>query len=145
VDGDLGNDLVSGGAGADVLYGDQGKDTINGGAGSDRAFGGAGADRFVFRSTADTTAINEGADYIADFSFAQGDRVDLRSIDANQGQAGNQAFKFVGTANFTAAGQVRYSVSEGDAFIALNTDADADAEAVIHIEQLGVKAGWFLL
>jgi hypothetical protein len=66
-------------------------------------------------------------------------------IDANQGQAGNQAFSFIGTAGFTAAGQVRYSVSGGDTFVALNTDADTDAEAVIHIEQVGATAGWFLL
>jgi hypothetical protein len=36
-------------------------------------------------------------------------------------------------------------VSENDTFIALNTDADADAEAVIHVEQLGARSAWFLL
>jgi hypothetical protein len=36
-------------------------------------------------------------------------------------------------------------VSGGDTFIALNTDADTDAEAVIHVEQVGARAGWFLL
>jgi hypothetical protein len=27
----------------------------------------------------------------------------------------------------------------------LNTDADTDAEAVIHVEQVGARADWFLL
>ena len=118
---------------------------LNGGAGQDELWGGIGADRFVFRNAADTGNTNADADYIGDFSFAGGDRLDLRRIDANEGQGGNQAFTFIGTATFTQAGQVRYTVSENDTFIALNTDADADAEAVIHVEQLGARSAWFLL
>jgi Ca2+-binding RTX toxin-like protein len=118
---------------------------LNGGAGTDTLWGGLGEDRFVLSNLTDTGTTNETADYIGDFSFGGGDRVDLRAIDANDGQSGNQAFTFIGTANFTAAGQLRYTVSENDTFLALNTDADTDAEAVLHIEQVGVNANWFLL
>ena len=145
VDGDAGKDELYGNAGLDVLFGDSGRDYLEGGAGADVQWGGAGADRFVLRNLTDTGSINADADYIGDFSFAGGDRLDLSRIDANEGRSGNQAFSFIGTASFTRAGQANYSVSGGDTFVALNTDADADAEAVIHIEQLGVNSNWFVL
>jgi Ca2+-binding RTX toxin-like protein len=144
VDGDSGNDELYGNAGNDVLFGDRGQDYLDGGAGTDRLWGGFGADRFALRTLTDTTDTRAGADYIGDFSFAQGDRLDLRRIDANGGQSGDQAFTFIGTDAFTAAGQVRYTYA-GDTFVELNTDEDTEAEAVIQIEQSGIREGWLLL
>ncbi|WP_207461050.1 M10 family metallopeptidase C-terminal domain-containing protein [Azospirillum sp. SYSU D00513] len=84
--GDLGNDLLVGNAGADTLYGGRNEDTLYGGAGddwlsgdlgndwlsgdlgADTLAGGGGADLFVFRS-------GGNADLVADFSFADGDRL----------------------------------------------------------------------
>ena len=51
-----------------------------------------------------------------------------RRIDANVFAAGNQAFQFIGTAAFYAAGQLNYYLSAGDTIISANTDNDAAAE-----------------
>ncbi len=44
-------------------------------------------------------------DTIWDFSHAQGDRIDLSAIDANSSVGGNQAFTFIGAANFTGTAE----------------------------------------
>ena len=44
--------------------------------------------------------------------------------DANGGVAGNQAFAFIGTSAFSAAGQLRYVQIGTDTFIQANTNAD---------------------
>jgi Ca2+-binding RTX toxin-like protein len=77
VNGNLGADSVYGGAGDDKVYGGQGDDSVYGGAGDDRLsgdlgndnlFGGAGADGFAFGR-------GSGLDWVADFNFAEGDRI----------------------------------------------------------------------
>lgn len=70
--GDLGNDTLFGGQGSDQVFGGDGNDWLSGDLGSDTLSGGAGADRFVFRS-------GSGADRIADFSSAQGDKLELEA------------------------------------------------------------------
>ena len=70
--GDLGDDTCFGGQGNDQVFGGDGNDWISGDLGSDTLSGGSGADRFVFRSGA-------GADRIADFSSAEGDRLELEA------------------------------------------------------------------
>lgn len=64
-----------------------------------------------------------------DFSHAQGDRVDLRPIDADNRAAGDQRFHLFGSAAFTNdAGELRYqrvgtaTVLQGD----VNGDGKAD-------------------
>ncbi len=68
-------------------------------------------------------------DVITDFdgqgnAVLLGDRIDLADIDANGVLAGNQAFSYIGSAAFTAAGQLRYvgGLLQG------SSDADAAAE-----------------
>lgn len=70
VSGGNGNDLLFGGAGNDSLAGDAGNDTIAGDLGNDTLSGGAGNDLFQF-------ALGSGRDRIVDFSFADGDRLQL--------------------------------------------------------------------
>jgi Ca2+-binding RTX toxin-like protein len=79
VEGNAGADSVQGGDGNDSVYGGRDGDTVNGDAGADRVsgdlgndilYGGAGADRFV-------ELRGGGADWVGDFSFAEGDRVQL--------------------------------------------------------------------
>ena len=41
-------------------------------------------------------------DSVMDFDSAEGDKVDVSTIDANAVLAGNQAFTFIGTAAFSA-------------------------------------------
>jgi len=75
------NTLTGGGAN-DNITGGAGDDTITGGAGVDYLTGGAGADRFVQGANEGVAATNvaasvitfgNGADYVTDFSAAQGD------------------------------------------------------------------------
>ena len=144
--GDL-RDYLFGGAGDDTLNGGLGNDTLNGGAGTDTMTGSAGRDRFVFQDLSDL-GLNATRDIVTDFSHAQLDRFDLSEIDANTGLAGEQAFSFIGTANFTAAGQIRYgSTAPGVTIIGINTDADTTVEYQIQLTGGGITlvAGDFLL
>jgi serralysin len=69
--GNLENDTLFGGQGADTMYGGQGDDVLIGGAGDDVLIGNLGADRFV-------AGAGSGADTIMDFSFSEGDRLDIQ-------------------------------------------------------------------
>ena len=122
---------------ADRLAGDGGANALKGAPGADVLEGRGGADRFVYGQ-------NEGsyqpydsppgaADRILDFSPKQGDRIDLSAVDADAQAAGDQAFRFVGQAAFTAAGQVRFSKAAGDTVVEVNTD-DATPGAEMRIE-----------
>jgi Ca2+-binding RTX toxin-like protein len=70
VAGGQGDDMVFGDLGADLMFGDLGADRMEGGEGEDILSGGAGADVFIF-------APGHGHDRITDFSFTQGDRIQL--------------------------------------------------------------------
>lgn len=89
-----GANTLDGAAGNDTLLGHGGNDRLIGGAGSDMLTGGAGADRFIFTSAADAP-LSGSRDTIADFSRAEGDRIDLSAIDANGSDAGSGTFKLV--------------------------------------------------
>jgi Ca2+-binding RTX toxin-like protein len=86
--GGAGYDTIFGGSGADrlygeddsdVIYGGDGNDIVDGGTGADGLWGGAGNDTLTGGSGADTFGFSNGsgADLIADFSSADGDRLDL--------------------------------------------------------------------
>ena len=87
--GFAGNDTLLGGGGSDVLEGGWGIDILDGGAGNDLMVGGGNADVFRFTGTPGSN-LNMGT--IADFSRAQGDRIELVGLDA---------FTFIGSAMFT--------------------------------------------
>jgi Ca2+-binding RTX toxin-like protein len=96
--GEDGNDHLFGSTGTDVLNGGAGNDIITGGHGRDFLAGGAGRDLFDFNSLADS-APGAHRDAIFDFTHGTnvtGDDIDLRTIDAKAGVAGNQAFHFIG-------------------------------------------------
>ena len=137
LDGNVGNDRLAGGFGDDTLVGGTGRDVLSGGAGRDTLAGGADADRFVFAS-GDSGSRTSTADRIADFSALQRDRIDVSAIDANTSVDGNQAFTFIGTAAFTAAGQVRELMIAGKHFIALDWTGDQVADMMIRVD--GVMA-----
>jgi serralysin len=125
--GEAGNDRLYGGNGNDDLVGGSGNDLLVGGAGNDFLVGGSGADYFRFMKTSDSR-VGSLRDVIDDFNpDSQGDVIDLRSIDANTGRSGDQAFEFIGKASFSGtAGELRYSgtVISGD----INGDGRADFE-----------------
>ncbi len=148
--GDTGDDYIYGGSGADELHGGAGDDDLDGGAdndiviggaGTDQMYGGTGADKFVFKSTGDSVkGVNR--DWIYDFSHAEGDKIDLHSIDANTKHSGNDAFKYIGTAGFHhKAGELHYHnhILAGD----VNGDGKADFE--MHINTSSLQASDFIL
>jgi Ca2+-binding RTX toxin-like protein len=101
-----GSDELYGEGGDDMLYGGSGDDLLVGGAGTDVLCGGGGGDLFRIASGDSGTGAN--ADIIADF-VNHIDKIDLRDWDANTGIAGDQAFSFIGTADFSGtAGELRY-------------------------------------
>ena len=137
-----GGDTVRGRGGDDRLFGENGNDTLSGAGGRDQCFGGFGrdlltggaaADRFVFAGVAETADTGATADRISDF-VANRDDIVLAAIDARAGQAGNQAFTFIGDDAFDAAGQVRVRQSGGDTFVSLNVRGQDGAEAVIRLD-----------
>lgn len=130
-----GNDTLRGGAGADWIDGGNNNDVIIGGAGADRLTGGTGADTFTYQNLSDSSLAN--LDFITDFSTSQGDRISLSAIDANANIAGNQAFTFIGTAEFSnVAGQLRYFQSGGDTFITGDVNGDGVGDFLIQLDQL---------
>jgi serralysin len=127
-----GNDFLAGGNGNDALYGFGGNDTLDGGARTDKLIGDNGNDVFRFVSVSDSQP-GLSRDVIKDFvgkGNLLGDRIDLSPIDANSTIKGDQAFTYIGTRVFTAAGQIRYSggILQG------NTDKNLAANFEIKLE-----------
>jgi glucose/arabinose dehydrogenase len=144
--GGQGDDRLSGRGGNDRLHGGEGDDALSGNAGADLLRGGPGGDLFRWRSVQETGAAPETADLVADFRRPAGDRLGLALVDADSGRSGNQAFAFVGSGPFTAAGQVRYAVAGPETHVFLNTDADLEAEGLIRLSGiLALRKGDFML
>ena len=102
--GGIGGDLLKGGVGNDVLIGGRDDDLLLGGAGHDVLTGSQGADTFIFTKLSDSRP-DATRDRISDFHSGV-DKIDLSVIDAEATAAGNQAFDYIDTAAFSAAGQV---------------------------------------
>ena len=153
LNGDIGNDLLDGGADEDRLLGGEGNDSLIGGSGDDRLFGGIGNDTLASGAGVDTLTGGQGVD-VFDFNVVGDsliglpdlivdhdrltDRIDLSTIDANTLLANNQAFTFIGTAAFTAAGQIRAVLSGSDLLLLISNDADVLAEMQILVQGSGV-------
>jgi arylsulfatase A-like enzyme len=138
-----GNDLLIGGRGDDILDAAGGEDTLRGGPGHDTLLGGVGRDVFTFNAVAESPA---GADRDTIFGFdgvgaASGDLIDLSSIDANRSLAGDQEFVFIGTAAFSAAGQIRVFDAGAHTIVQLNTDSALGADMEIQVNDAGATAG----
>lgn len=142
MEGGFGNDTLKGGAGNDTLDGGDDSDTLEAGAGQDQLTGGLGkdlmtghadADRFVFLRAEE---IGKGADgdAIADFSQSQGDKIDLKGIDAKTATVEVDAFTYIGTTAFGGvAGQLR--CHDG----VLQGDLDGDKVADFDLHLLGMS------
>jgi Ca2+-binding RTX toxin-like protein len=131
-----GNDRLFGGRGVDVLNGGAGNDVIGGGVGGDTVTGGAGADTFDFRSMAYIQI--DGNDLVADFSHAQGDKIDIQMIDAQTAVDGDQAFTYVdntdGTYAGTAAGTVVVGTTNTTNVFSVSLDTDGGgADRVFYV------------
>ncbi|MBA4233722.1 MAG: hypothetical protein C0465_24400 [Ralstonia sp.] len=145
--GDDGNDTLSGGAGNDVLTGGSGNDTLEGGIGTDLMRGGAGADTFRFREGDFGSAATGGYDQILDFTRSEGDRISLAMIDANARIAGDQAFQFIGSHNFSkVAGQLRVEVLDSLSYVYGDVNGDGAADFTFIVKSAApLSAGDFWL
>ncbi|MDQ1902707.1 peroxidase family protein [Paracoccus sp. WLY502] len=136
-----GNDTLNGLSGNDVLVGEAGNDILNGGSGRDILSGAAGADRFVFTFASDTGVGTAARDVIRDFEVnVVGELIDLSAIDASSVAIGNNAFTFLGNANFNTAndnGGLRYFQQNGNTIIQGSTDNDLAPE--FEIELIGLR------
>jgi serralysin len=130
------NDLLDGRGGDDVLDGGAGNDILIGGAGRDILIGGAGSDLFVFNDAADTSVA--AFDTIKDWNA--GDRIKLSAIDADSGVAGDQAFTLIGSAAFSAAGQLQVTVNSAATFTFVQGDTNGDGNADFLIRLAGAHA-----
>ncbi|MGL4960412.1 MAG: S8 family serine peptidase [Inquilinus sp.] len=131
-------DALFGSAGANTLQGWWGDDVLVGSGGQDTLIGGVGADRFAYGSAWESP-VGAGSDRIADFSHAQGDRIDLAAFDANSGTAGNQAFVYIGAGLYSHhAGELRFAQSGGVTTIA--GDINGDGVSDFHIRLTGTIA-----
>ena len=117
-----------------TITGNDGVNIIVGGLGIDTLRGNGGGDAFLWSSIDEV-----GSDDVVDYSSAQGDVLHFTNIDANETVADNQDFTFIGTAAFTAPGQINWFTNGTDTFIQLNTDADLAAEGTIQL--MGAPAG----
>lgn len=144
--------IVRAGAGDDTLTGyGGGSDIFEGGAGHDVMDSGArdygppffgdfvGADRFDFRSATDS-AVGAGRDLILNFTAEDGtdansDKIHLGLIDANIARSGNQAFAFIGDADFSGvAGELRVTLLDDTDRQIVSGDTDGDGFADFEIE-----------
>jgi ABC-type transport system substrate-binding protein len=150
--GSLRSDTLTGGEGDDWLnplgtYGG-GREVLDGGAGADtrigthgsRLTGGSGADIFVFSSV-----YSMHSSVITDFNAAEGDILDLRSVDADSWEEERQPLVFIGSQSFTMVEvidgetfpyHIRYAMRFEDG--RLQFDLDADGVAEYQTQLLGV-------
>jgi serralysin len=138
-----GDDRLTGNAAVNVLIGGGGNDILQGGFGGDRPQGGAGADIFVFGAgdSLDHGLRSDGKkgspDLLTDFVSGT-DRIDLSAIDAIAGNAGDDAFTYIGAGAFTGvAGQLRAFTAEG--FLQIYGDTNGDALPDLHIVAVGTQ------
>ena len=125
-----------GGSGGDRFFGDGSANLFQGGLGADTHTGGGGRDLFDFDAVAESLS-GAGRNVITDFAHLLDD-IDLSGIDANLSIAGDQAFRWVGTAALgTTPGAVGYYLSGGNTIIRASNDTDSTAE--LEIQLTGTK------
>ncbi|MGD9507766.1 MAG: right-handed parallel beta-helix repeat-containing protein [Geminicoccaceae bacterium] len=120
----------------DTFKGDAGPNWFQGGLGQDTAAGGAGRDLYDFDRVRESLPGSARRDRIEDFATGS-DRIDLTGIDADAAVAGDQSFRWAGTAALSGPGEVGFFTTGGNTIIRASNDADAAAELVIQLT--GIK------
>ena len=141
------DDALNGTGGRNTLRGYAGNDHLTGGAGADKLHGGSGADAFVYKAITDSTFALAGRDTIFEFSHAERDRISLKAIDAKVGLAGDQAFKFIGGAEFhDRAGELRFERVAGGAVVQGDVNGDGEPDFAIAMKGIAqLVKGDFIL
>jgi serralysin len=94
------------------IIGNSGANRLDGDWGNDKLTGGAGADSFVISHVFESGGGLIEKDIFVDVDFSAGDRIDLSAVDANSNLAGDQAFVFV--EGFSGAGGEAVLVASRD-------------------------------
>ncbi|MGH6769134.1 MAG: CHRD domain-containing protein [Xanthobacteraceae bacterium] len=138
------NDRLTGGLGNDLISGGSGNDILTGGIGRDVMTGGAGADDFDINSIAESR-VGSSRDVLN--AFQRGlDDVDVRTVDAKTGVAGNQAFTFIGTQDFhDVKGELRYRDLGSTCIVQGDVNGDGRADFEILVKAAALARGDFLL
>jgi len=131
---------AEGSAQGDQIAGNGFANRLTGGGGVDELEGRGGADVFVYRAVTDAPVFSDVADEIFDFSRAQGDRIDLRSIDADASVAGNQAFLFRGATAFSGDQRQLRVQDLGDGRCVVQGDRTGDGVADFQILLNGISS-----
>ena len=142
VNGGKAGDLIAGNAAANTLDGFGGNDFLYGGLGVDSLTGGTGSDTFVYLATKESGLTRTTRDTIFGFEGAGapgGDKIDLEAIDADTTKVGNDAFSLIDpNLAFTAAGQLRTVIQDGNTI--LQGDVNGDGKADFSIAVVGTQA-----
>lgn len=125
-------DQLYGSEDVNLLDGGDGDDVLVGSAGADHHQGGAGADLFLYRSALEVGHGVRGRDRILDFSGQ--DRIDLSRLDADRSRPGDQPFLWIGEREFSAPGQLRYTVTNGQGLLKGNLIGSSGPEFTLVLE-----------
>lgn len=129
------NDTLYGFGGDDTIIGGSGRDVLVGGEGKDSLTGGAGADIYRYWSDEDSGTRAGERDTIFGFSHADGDKIDLRAIDANEHTTRNDPFTVVEA--FTGrAGQLVLTSTDAGWLVQGDTDGRDGADFAILVRQV---------
>lgn len=144
--GYAGNDKIWGGSENDTLLGNEGNDTLIGSSGADVMYGGSGKDTFYFSSLNDMGNTLLDTDIIMDFNPREGDKINLRAIDANSHLAGKQNFLFVSGNMITGANQLQVVKSGELNIMSININNDLAPDVVLRVKFAGeLDASCFFL
>jgi len=129
--GGAGDDGLQGHSGTDQLFGGDGNDILRGGIGNDENTGGSGADIFRFEQGEIGGSTASSTDIILDFNQLEGDKINLKAIDAVSGGTDDK-FSFIRLRDFDGIeGQMRYEAVNGDTQIQIDIDGDAVTDLMI--------------
>jgi len=134
--GNTGVNTIIGNEHNNTIRGYAGNDTLVGGSGADVLVGGTGADIFDYNLASEST-FNVSVDLIKDFNAIDGDKIDLRDLDANIFSNYDQAFTFIGAAEFNEVAELRYEVI--GTTLHLQGDIDGDGIADLDIGIAGIS------
>src|SRR4029079_5903159 len=112
-----------------VIIGNDGNNVLSGSAGNDTLTGGAGIDTFTF-ANGDTGSTLGHRDTITDFTPGT-DKIDLTGIDGDTTAAGQDAFRFLGSAAFDgtpAALHTSYDATHNVTVLEGDTNGDRAAD-----------------
>ena len=145
--GNASDNILSGAGGMDTLIGNGGGDTLRGGTGCDTLTGGTGRDFFDFDTINSSVPGNPNRDTITDFARGRdGDRIDLRDIDANSFVDDNQRFDFIGRDAFGGQpGELRFIDLGARVIVQADVDGDTRADFEVMVRVGAIAESDFML